>query len=680
VSAEREPAYAPAVASTGTRTDTPIMETPVAVQVVPQQVLQDQQATNLDRAVLNVSGVTPVTAGALSSDDYIIRGFDNMALSFEDGLRHDEYTFSGFSRDLANVERVEVIKGPASILYGQAEPGGLVNVVTKKPLEEARYAVEQKLGSYGLTRTAVDLTGPLTDGKALLYRFNLAYEKSDSFRDFIHSEKLFLYPTLEWRPGPADRVTLEFKYGTGSYVMDNGLPFLANGKPADVAISRNYAEPGMNNSPTTEFSAKVLGTHELPGGWKLRLAYTADYVRAPSNGIFYGGPADANGDLPRIYFAGETKFWHWGHEAVLDATGTVEGLGLKHTLLAGASIYYMHGFYNYGGTCVLADGSPCTPADATPSINIYNPIYGQPMPPLDPSQNGFTDSYSRALAVFAQDQIEAPGRVHVLAGLRLDRATVHNSGYGGGSLGTVTDHPPPVPRLGVLWNPVPELSWYASWTSNFGASALGTPTKSGVPLPPQTAQQYETGVKTELLEKRLSATAAVYQITKQHIPYTDPTDPRFSIAIGEARSQGFELDVKGDLGAGFSAVLAYAYTDTRTTKDSNGFQGKRFPQVPYHSGSLWTTWAPPDGALQGLRLGGGAVARTGEVNFSDQAIDGFVIVSAMAGYGWQIGHLDMQAQLNAENLLDRRYFSGISYAAATPGAPRSFLGSLRLAY
>jgi len=687
VSAERETTYAPPVASTGTRTDTPIMETPVAVQVVSQQVMKDQQATGLDKAVLNVSGVTPVTAGALSSDDYIIRGFDNFALSFEDGLRHDEYTFSGFSRDLANVERVEVIKGPASLLYGQAEPGGLVNVVTKKPLEEARYAVEQKLGSFGLTRTALDLTGPLTSGKGLLYRFNLAYEKSDSFRDFIHSERLFLYPTLEWRPGPEDRVTLEVKYGKGSYVADNGLPFLDNGKPADVPISRNYGEPGLNHNPTTEFSAKLLGTHEFQGGWKARLAYNADYVTAPpTNGIYYaGGPADANGDLPRFFFPipanSAPEFWHWGHELVADATGTVEGLGLKHTLLAGVSLYYMHGYYNYGGTCVDASYNPCTPADATPPINIYNPVYGLPMPPLDPTQDGFTSSYAKALGVYAQDQIDVPGHVHLLVGARLDRATVHNSGYGDGSLGTVTDHPPVVPRLGALWNPVPELSWYASYTSNFGASALGTPTKSGVPLPPQTAQQYETGLKSELLEKRLSATASVYQITKQHIPYTDPTDPRFSIAIGEARSRGVEADVKGELGGGLSLVLAYAYTDTQTTKDSNpDLVGKRFPNVPYHSGSVWGTWAPTGGALQGLRLGAGAVARSGEVNFSDQEIPGFAVLNAMAAYGWLVGKLDVQVQVNADNLLDRRYFASINYDSATPGAPRSLFGSLRLAY
>jgi len=678
---DREAGYQTPTATTATRTDTPVMETPVAVQVVPQAVLQDQQATRLDKAILNVSGVTPVTAGFLSSDDYIIRGFDNFALTFEDGLRHDEYTFSGFSRDLANVERVEVIKGPASILYGQAEPGGLVNVVTKKPLEEPRYAVEQKLGSFGLTRTAADLTGPLTSGNALLYRLNVAYEKSESFRDFIHSERLFLYPTLEWRPTPADRLTLELKYGTGSFVGDNGLPFLESGKPAAVPFSRNYTERWANDFPTTEISAKALVTHELGGGWKARLAYHADYVSQPPRpGVFINGTVDATGDLARYYFPPGTKFWHWGHEAVVDVTGKVEGLGLQHTLLAGASVYYMHGYYDFNGTCVLPDYSPCPGAD-TPSINIYHPIYDQPYPPIDPSQYGYVTSYARAFGLFVQDQAEVPGHVHVLAGLRLDRATVHNSGYGPGSLGTVTDHPPIVPRIGILWRPIPEVSPYASYTSNFGATALGTPTKSGEPLPPQSAQQYEAGLKSELLGRRLTATAAVYQITKQHIPYTDPSDPRYSIAIGEARSRGLELDVAGDLGAGLSAVLAYAYTDARTTKDADPeLVGKRFPNVPFHSGSLWATWAPPGGALRGLRMGGGVVARTEEFNFSDQTITGFATVNAMAGYGWRVGKMDVDAQVNVDNLFDRRYFASINYNSATPGAPLSVVAWLRLSY
>ena len=681
VTGDRDEGYQARSASTATRTDTPVMETPVAVQVVPQALMQDQQATSLDKAILNVSGVTPVTAGLMSSDDYIIRGFDNFALTFEDGLRHDEYTFSGFARDLANVERVEVIKGPASILYGQVEPGGLVNVVTKRPLEEARYSVEQKLGSYGVIRTAADLTGPLTSGKALLYRLNVAYEKSDSFRDFVQSERLFLYPTLEWRPATTDRLTLEFKFGNGSYVGDNGLPFLDSGTPAAVPISRNYTESWANHFPTTEFSAKVLGTHEFVNGWKARLAYHADYVSQPPRAaVFISGTADVNGDLARYYAPPGSEFWHWGHETVLDVSGNLEGFGLKHVLLAGASAYYMKGYYDYNGTCVLPDYSPC-PGAEVPPINIYHPIYDQPYPPVDPTQYGYVTSYARAFGFYAQDQVEAPGHVHVLAGLRLDRATVQNSGYGPGSLGTVTDHPPIVPRLGVLWRPISELSAYASYTSNFGATALGTPTKSGEPLPPQSAQQYEAGVKSELLERRLTATAAVYQITKQHIPYTDPSDPLYSIAIGEARSRGFELDFRGDLGAGLSAVVAYAYTDARTTKDANAdLVGKRFPNVPFHGGSLWATWAPPAGPLRGFRLGGGMVARSGEVNFSDQVIDGFAIVNAMAGYARRVGKMDVEVQLNVDNLLDRRYFASVNYDSATPGAPLSVVGSLRLSY
>jgi iron complex outermembrane receptor protein len=183
VKAKRRESYKAPIAETATKTDTPVMETPVSVQVVPQVVLRDQAANTLDRAVQNVSGVTPVTAGMLSSDDYIIRGFDNYAVSFEDGLRHDEYTFSGFPRDLANVERVEVIKGPASILYGQLEPGGLVNVITKKPLDDPFYMLEARAGSFSSWRFALDATGPLVESKALLYRFNIAYENAKSFRD-----------------------------------------------------------------------------------------------------------------------------------------------------------------------------------------------------------------------------------------------------------------------------------------------------------------------------------------------------------------------------------------------------------------------------------------------------------------------------------------------------------------
>ncbi|HTY40337.1 MAG TPA: TonB-dependent receptor, partial [Thermoanaerobaculia bacterium] len=286
------PRYSAIDATTATKTDTPIMETPVSVQVVPQQVLQDQQATRLDKAVQNVSGVIPVTAGFQSSDDYVIRGFDNFAVSYENGLKLDEYTVSGFYRDMANVERVEIVKGPASVLYGQAEPGGLVNVVTKKPLDAPRYAFELQAGSFGTYRGTIDATGPLNEAHSLLYRLNLSYENAGSFRDFVSGERFFVFPTLQWKPGAADEVTLELKYANGFVIGDNGVPFAADGRPADVPVSRNYAEPDANRAPTTEYALKLGATHDFGSGWSLRAAYRLEYRKSPTpNGQFYQGPA-----------------------------------------------------------------------------------------------------------------------------------------------------------------------------------------------------------------------------------------------------------------------------------------------------------------------------------------------------------------------------------------------------
>ncbi|MGA7412267.1 MAG: TonB-dependent receptor, partial [Bryobacteraceae bacterium] len=199
-------AYAVPEASGATKTGMPIMETPVSVQVIPQPVLEDQQIVHLDDALQNVSGVIPNNDSYGTNDSFSIRGFDAQEMTYEDGLRLDQYSTAGFPIDMANVERVEVVKGPASVLYGQAEPGGVVNIVTKKPLGTPYYSLQQQFGSYDFYRTTFDATGPLFS-KQLFYRFVLDYENAGSFRDFVYTNRVSLFPSVQWRPTDKTQVT-----------------------------------------------------------------------------------------------------------------------------------------------------------------------------------------------------------------------------------------------------------------------------------------------------------------------------------------------------------------------------------------------------------------------------------------------------------------------------------------
>ena len=671
-------------AATATRTDTPILQTPVSIQVIPQQVLQDQKVHRLDDALHNVSGVIPSNDGFGTGDSFTIRGFDQMEVTYEDGIKVDQYTDSGFAHDMANVERIEVIKGPAAVLYGRAEPGGLVNIVTKQPQENPAYAVEQQVGSFNFYRSTLDATGPLNTNKTWLYRFNASYENADSFRDFIHTDRLFLFPTIEWRPNDKNKVTVELKYGNGTDQQDMGIPFLADGTPAKVPISRNYVEPNANQWATHEYSVKLKAEHQFNDDWKVRLIEKTELHDQPAGySQFYGGfdpfpnyyqTVEPNGNLPRSLYT-EDYFQHLFHQLTVDATGKFDTVGLSHTVVGGFDFYHQQGKYNSGGFVA----NP-------PAINIYNPVYGYPLPAIDPTASGYEQIGQNAYGAFLQDQIELPKNIHLLAGFRYDQSTSFE--HGTWFTADRHDTPPPTPRFGILWQAVPQASFFATYTENFGKTPLGSQAWGNTLLPAESAQQYEFGVKTEWFEKKLSATASIYQLTKQNVITSDP-DPthtnswggRDSVAVGEIRSQGIELDVAGKITPNLSVIGAYSYIDGVVTKDNNGLVGQRIANIPYNSGSIWTTYTFHDGGLKGLKFGVGLEYHDHEQDFgSNQGIPGYALVNAMSGYDWQIGKTKLSAQVNVNNVLDRTYYSSVSYSSAYPGAPINVLASLRLEF
>lgn len=684
VTAEGPAAYHVPDASAATKIETPVIQTPVSVQVIPLQVLQDQQDTRLDQALQNVSGVIQNNDSYGTGDSFSIRGFDSMEETYEDGLKLDQYSTGGLTRSLANVDSIEVVKGPASVLYGRAEPGGLVSIVTKKPLDDPYYSLDQEVGSYDFYRTTLDATGPLNTNKTFLYRFNLDYENSRSFRDFVHDDRFFIFPTLEWRPNDRNQAILELQYGTGTEVLDNGIPFLTNGTPANVPINRNYAEPNSNAGRSDDYVAKLSLEHDFNDDWKARLVYKFEYHHAPYDNIVdYDGDVGSDGtpgDLQRYWFPSPSSD-SMTHQVVIDLVGKFETFGVKHTVDGGFDYYRAD-----------EDWVALTPPNA-PTINIYNPVYSQPFPAIDYTNDYLSAKLGQyAWGAYVQDQLELPWNIHVLAGFRYDQGHTFENYYAyGGNLIYPTsqnDRPAPTPRVGILWQPVPQASLYATYTENFGDSPLGNTPVPGQILPPESAQQYEFGIKTEWFEKRLSATASIYQLTKQNIPTADPANPNYTIAIGEARSQGFEFDLAGQVTKGLRVIGSYSYIDCVTTQDNNtpSFQGLRFPGVPLNSASLWTTYKIQGGPLKGFQYGAGVVYRDPEIawesptgtSYQANHIPSYTILNAMASYGWKIGKTKLTAQLNINNLFDRTYFSSVNPSQAMPGEPFNVLGSLKL--
>lgn len=696
--------YATNRASMATKTDTPIYDTPISVQVVPRAVMDDQKVTRVSDALENVSGVrAQPSLGA--GVGFKIRGFNTNNI-FRNGLFMNEGYFTDL--DTANLESVEVVKGPAQ-LYGRTEPGGLINLTTKKPLKNAQYSLEQQFGSFDKYRTEWDATGPLNDDKTLLYRFTGSYEDKGSFRDFVSTDRYQINPSFTWLPNDATDIHLNLEGGQKNSVADFGIPAIGT-RPAAIPISRNLGDP---NTPRAEQSFVKVGTevnYRLNENWAIHNRFLASFTDGTTSFVNPGPAFNAalalnqtTGVMQRNIFR---QFSEQEHYAVnLDLTGKFNLADTKHEVLVGFDFY--RSFNNYGG------GGKWKSANPALAINIYNPnpSYGIPQSTFNAAYSTLGDTFGAApnsgnhavifngwYGAYFQDQITLWDKLHIMGGGRYDWAET-----GRGNAFNFADAASKVdsysrkdegfsPRVGVLYQPIEELGIYANWTTSFGAN--NAPAANGKTFDPQIGEQYEAGIKTQLFKNKLTATLAFYNLTKDNILVNDLTtaDP-FDKVANKQRSRGIELDIAGQITEALSLIGSYAFTDAKVTKDNaigGGDQGKRLNNVPEHSGSFWLKYdlngfAP----LDGLSLGFGGVAvgqRQGD-NQNTFQLPGYVRLDAYAAYKWNIKKTRVTAQFNIRNLLDKQYYESTDPDSNVaprlgiyPGSPLAATGSIRVEF
>jgi len=659
--------YSATAAASATKTETPLMETPVNVQVIPKAVLDDQQTIQMTQALKNVAGATISIGSGGLSDDIFLRGFRSSTY-FRNGFRVDSQYSSIGTRQMANVERLEVVKGPAAILYGRMEPGGMVNVVTKQALATPYYALQQQFGSFDLYRTTLDAAGPLTKGNTLLYRFNGSFESSGSFRDFVNNERTFLAPVLTWNISPRTQATLEMEYRHDNLNYDNNTWPYINGHFIDMPRSRNL----MGRTPSS-VEEKLIGlnwSHQFNDDWTIQQRFVADLLDTVQEWTT-AASSELNPDntlsRSRYHIPGQQATYY----TTVDLTGHFNTGLFKHTLLIGGDYYRTD---NLSHPYV---------ADLT-SINVYNPVQNDQ--PITSFTTAWSPSNNSAdyFGLYAQDQIRLPYGLHLLGGLRYQNVKQwdHLAETSQPADDAVT------PRVGVLWQVRDWWSLYGNYIENFGVSNQWARTRSGKPLSPESAQQWEIGSKFEFFDGRFSATLAYYDITKQNVVTRDPTDMtgNFSIAAGEVRSRGPEIDIRGEVLPGWNIIATYANFDTRVTKDNSGLVGNRLYAVPRNVGSLWSTYDFQQSELHGLKVGGGVNLRDGSTDGSNNGYEtaGYATVDLLAAYSWKAGRSKITAQLNVNNLLDKTYFPDAYLCGAcssrTVGTPRSFLGSVRVEF
>ncbi|AFY89074.1 TonB-dependent siderophore receptor [Chroococcidiopsis thermalis] len=637
----------------GTRTDTPLRDIPQSIQIIPQQVLEEQQVDSLNEAIKNVPGViqnTPDDTPIFNS--FTIRGFD--------AGENQNFTRNGLKLRFANsttaifsnIERVEVLRGPASVLFGGGEPGGTINIVTKQPLREPFYSVEASVGSYDFYQGALDLTGPLNDSKTILYRLNASYESAESFVNFVNREISAVAGAIKFELGKNTDLTFDIQYVGATQRGGSGLPVEGTILPnpnGEIPRNRNLAEPDSRFIIDRLIAGYNL-EHRFSENWSLRNAfYFADNNYRIRDSV---AAISLEPDLRTVErFADEVDTRDQTFDFVTNVVGKFSTGAIQHQLLLGVDLSRFDSRF-------FTDGA----FRGTP-IDLFDPVYStEILERTDPPSE--TTTLTDSLGIYLQDQVTITNNLKLLLGGRFDAFEQTEEDL---LENTETSQSGDAfsPRLGIVYQPIEPISLYASYTRSF-APSYGR-SADDEPFEPGRGTQYEIGVKADIND-RLSATLALYDLTRTNVNTTDPDNPNFEIQTGEQNSQGVELFISGEILPGWNIIAGYAYTDARITQDETYEVGNRINNVPESSFNLWTSYEIQSGNLQGLGFGIGFFYvgdRQGDLENTFTLPSYFRTDAAIFYKRGQF-----RAALNVNNLFDVEYFensnSGLSVYPAEP--------------
>jgi len=640
----------------------PPMDLPGAMQVIPRTVIDDQGGVRLADALQNVSGITPGDTSGNRVEKFIVRGFENDRQVAIDGyLPPPAFGNVGYL-DLATVDRVEVLKGPASILYGQGSLGGFINIVTKRPSEARHFELKGSVGSYDHQRLEGDLNLPLDSNGRALFRLNAAHQDVGSFRDrFRDSTRTILAPSLKLRPKARTVVDLQLEYVGQQAPVDFGLVPL--GGRADALTRSFYREEAFSLVESEVLRGRSAVEFAFEGGWVLQLSATVTDSESNRLSADVTGVRDDGRTLNRRTreFLQDVK----GISSQNNLTGSVETGAVRHDLLFGFDLARSE----YDASDRRATLAP---------LDAFEPVYGAMPGPLGNAR--LTARDVDFYAVHFHDLMSIGEHWKVLLGGRFDRADQRESS-GGVISNDVTDSTF-TPRFGVVYQPTENLSLYASYAESFLPPAfLFTSSRpaTGSEFEPETGVQYELGIKAVLLEKRISMTLAVFELTRQNVITPDPVDIDVAVQTGEQRSQGMEWDVVGSIFPGFDLIGTLTYLDAEVTRDTLFPEGNRLANSSKWAGSLWASYAFEGDTLAGLELGAGAFAQSGRQADLDNSIKapGFVRLDAFASY--RIND-HVKVALNAKNILGKNYIRAALARSIDPGEPFTLLGSVEVRF
>jgi catecholate siderophore receptor len=675
VRADADQGYSPSSSSTATKSSAPLRDIPQSVNVVPEQLMRDQGARSMQDALRNVPGVA-FSSGDGQRDQVVIRGFSAISDQFVDGVRDDALYF----RDLSNIERVEVLKGPAAVLYGRGSSGGLINRVTKKPQFGDTFGeVTLGLGSFGFKRAEADLNTPV--GDTVAFRLNAAVEDSGSYRDQQFTKRHNIAPSLALKLAAQTDLLLQYTNARDQRVTDFGIPAL-NGRPVNVPASTYYGSGiAARDDTTTSQVEAVTATlkHRFSDALSLRNITRYYTYKLDRFNTLPSGTTD-----PVALTVGRTRGFilrdesGWFNQTDLNYK-TAWG-GLKQEWLVGMEL----------GSQNRRAESVSTAAGAAGRVSIFNP--GGVVPPAIPASAfaaaSAIPSHTRqdTVALYAQDQITLAPQWKALVGARYDVFKQDTSFDRTLPALSRTDSNVS-PRAGLVWQPSDTQSYYLSYSRSFQPSAEQFAlAANNTANEPEITQNREIGTKLDFLDGALSVTAALFNLERSNIKNTDPNNPRVQINVGKQRTNGLELTANGKLPGRWDISAGYAYLAGRMVESVATATSQQLPVVtvpllgkvaaltPKHSGFVW---AMKD-LGNGFSLGGG-LNYVGErfASLTNLVTLPSYLTADLAGI-YKTGRYEIG--VNLKNVTDRKHYissHGSNDNLIVPGAPRELQVTLR---
>ncbi len=587
VTVTAEAAYSEPNAGSATKMEVPMRDVPQAIGVVNGELMRSQAANSMQDAVRNVPGVS-VHLGEGRRDQVLIRGFSALNDQFVDGVRDD----APYYRDLSNVERIEVVKGPASVLYGRGSSGGVVNRVTKSPLPSGVLAeLTTMAGSYGTKRVSIDLGAPIW-GNKLTGRLTGAYEDSGSFRHYFNVGRNAVSPSLLWNPTGRTQAVFQSDNLYDSRLPDRGLPSV-EGVPADIAPGSYYGAPAQDFLRNKAYGQTFRVEHKADR-WVLRntfrhTRYSNVFSNTQPTGLLAsGGELRVKREQYNVD-SGQTNYFDQA-EAVTSANL----LRMRHTVLIGTE---------YGRQTKDSVRFTGTAAD----VSLLNPVLTNPVYGTVPTTNNVFDGTIGA--VYAQDLIEFGARWKALVGGRFDYYSQSLDDRNPANVDLKRTDRQVSPRAGIVYQPAHWVSVYTNFSRSFQPSGEGLSlAANAVDLKPEITSNYEVGSKFEVMGGRFSTTLSLFRLDRDNVKTTDPANPSKLLPIGLQRTDGFEISASGRLIGRVEVYGGYAWLDARTVKSSTvssgvALAGKLAALVPKNSFNLWSTYS----FKNGFGFGGGVI-------------------------------------------------------------------------